>query len=155
MKVLVLTGVILVLVVLSDLPTAHAVADEFGGITGIVTSVGDSEVLIEANPGERSGSDKSYVRVTPDTRIWKQSNGDKVTGVFEDLKTGSRVKARFSGPVAESYPSQATAASIVMLDGGSGDLPSTSGSNPLLLGLGVLLAVMLTAGLGARLLGKI
>lgn len=146
MKLLALTGVILTLMVFSALP-ARAVTDDSGGIRGTVTEIGDSEVLIEANPDEKFGSDKSYVRITPDTRIRKQSDGDRIAARFEDLAVGSRVEARFSGPVAESYPTQATAASIVILDAGSGDLPGTGGPNPALFGLGFLLAGLLAAGL--------
>lgn len=144
MKRLASTFAILAATVLLGSPAAaQAVAGEFGGITGTITDISGSTVLVEADPDETSGSDKSYVRVTPDTRITKQSGGDKAAR-FEDLAVGSMVRARFSGPVAESYPTQATAASIVILDGGGGELPDTGGMNPVLLGLAVLTLVTAT-----------
>lgn len=140
---------ILALLVVSSAPAAAREADHgFGGITGTITALGDSEVLIEENPGERSGSDKSYVRLVAETRVWIETRGGRAAAGFEDLAVGQRAKATFSGPVAESYPSQATAASITVLeDEGAPDLPGTGGPNLSVLGL---VAVVLAGGLYAR-----
>lgn len=147
MKWLVSLGVVVGLVVaFGSSVAAQVVADRFGGITGTITEVGDSEVLIEENPDESSGSDKSYVRVTPDTRITRRSGG---AAGFEDLAVGAKVEARFSGPVAESYPTRAEAASIVVLEGGNdGALPDTGGAEPP--EIPGMLAVALAAVLVAR-----
>lgn len=60
--------------------------------------------------------DRASVRVTSTTRIFKVVAGKRVAATFEDCKMGARVEARFVGPVAESYPVQATAGVLVILE---------------------------------------
>ena len=56
--------------------------------------------------------DKASVTVTGDTRI---VTAEGVSGTFADLANGQRVEVWFEGPVAESYPVQATAGEIRIL----------------------------------------
>lgn len=154
MKALVLVFAVLVAGLLVPAAAARTTAEDSGGITGTVTDIGESEVLIEEDPNERFGSDKSYVRITPNTRIRKESGGKNAAARFEDLAVGGRVEARFSGPVAESYPTQATAASVVVLDGKSANLPGTGGPSPGLLWSGVALVVLAAGVACGRLLRR-
>ncbi len=73
-------------------------------------------VLIEENPNEPSGSDKASTTVNKDTRILKQDGEKVVNAAFDDLKGGQRAQVWFTGPVAESYPVQATAGVILILE---------------------------------------
>ena len=72
-------------------------------------------ILIEENPEENWGSAKARVRITNKTKIFKRLGQDLVPAAFDELKIRQPVEAWFAGPVAESYPIQATGAVIVFL----------------------------------------
>jgi len=67
---------------------------------------------IEENPAEESGAAKAHVKVPNDVAIWDRGSGARRT--FEDIRERVMVSAWFTGPVAESYPVQATAKAIVI-----------------------------------------
>jgi len=71
-------------------------------------------VLVEENPDEETGSQKDSVTVTKATRLFERQGGDLARIRFDDLKAGQRARAWYTGPVAESYPRQATASLIVV-----------------------------------------
>jgi hypothetical protein len=88
-------------------------------ITGVVKDVaistgGDSlpVLLVVAGPGSTSSVDRASVRVTKDTVVW---TAEGVRGDAADLAKGEQVGVWFSGPVAESYPVQATAGVVRIL----------------------------------------
>lgn len=91
---------------------AATVPNTSPSITGTVTAIGRGGTLrIEANPREESGSAKAQVRVRDGVAILERSG---ITRRFEDIRQGQIVSAWFTGPVAESYPVQATASVIVI-----------------------------------------
>jgi hypothetical protein len=143
-------GLAVVLVVVLAAP-ALAQSPE-NGIRGEITEVSRSAevVLVEEDPSDRSGSAKGEFAVTGETEILEQRDGDLAPVAFEELRVGQMVEATYSGPVAESYPTQGVAGRIVILDedrsdnGGPATLPNTGGAllavpGVLLIG-GVLLA---------------
>ena len=69
-------------------------------------------ILIEERPGMEAGGDKSHVTVPAGVRIWRRTGTGFTEARFADLKLGQTVSAWFSGPVAESYPTQATAGAL-------------------------------------------
>jgi hypothetical protein len=71
--------------------------------------------LIEGPIADGTRFDKASVRITSETRIWVQQGAERRPASVEDLADGRQVEARFTGPVAESYPVQATASEIVIL----------------------------------------
>ena len=82
-------------------------ADITGAITDLTTGAGSLPVLLVIADRGTSGSvDRAWVRVTKDTVVW---TADGERGAASDLAKGGRVAVWFSGPVAESYPVQATA----------------------------------------------
>ncbi|MDQ3363011.1 MAG: YobA family protein [Actinomycetota bacterium] len=106
-----------------SLPSAEA------DIRGIITEVGKTRqetngggsagerigvVLVEENPEEETGCQKDSVTVTKATKLLERRGGDLTRIGFDDLKAGQRVRAWYTGPVAESYPRQATASLIVV-----------------------------------------
>jgi hypothetical protein len=125
-------------------------------IRGEITEVSRSAevVLVEEDPSDESGSAKGKFAVDGETEILEQRDGELVPVAFEELRVGQMVEATYSGPVAESYPTQGVAGRIVILDeawtnnGGLSFLPNTGGA-PLLL------AVLLIGGalLGRRIAG--
>ena len=72
-------------------------------------------MLIEGPIADGTRFDKASVRITKETRIWEQQGAERRSSSTDALTAGQRVEARFTGPVAESYPVQATASEIVIL----------------------------------------
>src|SRR4028119_601426 len=70
-------------------------------------------VLVEENPDEETGSQKDSVTVTKATKLLERRGQDLTPIAFEDRKIGQHARAWYTGPVAESYPRQATARVIV------------------------------------------
>src|SRR3712207_6236188 len=120
------------------------------GIRGEITEVSRSAevVLVEEDPSDESGSAKGEFAVDGETEILEQRDGSLAPVAFEELRVGQVVEATYSGPVAESYPTQGVAGRIVILDegvtdnGGLATLPNTGGA-PLagVLLIGTLLAL--------------
>ena len=95
-------------------------------IAGRVTSVDPAGerigvIRVEARPEDAAGSPKAVVRVEQGTAIL---TADAARVEFRTLRTGQWVRVWFAGPVRESYPVQAQAATIVI------DSASSSQSSP-------------------------
>lgn len=116
----------------SDAPPA----EDPGGIVGTLTDVSGSVVLVEEDPSDWTdpmgppenspGSPKGYFTVTEETEILDARGGEPVPANFGDLVVGQIVEATYAGAVAESYPTQGNAGSIVILeDGGPPPGPPT------------------------------
>ena len=86
-----------------------------GQITSITPSEKGSEgsVLIEGAKESDTEYDKASVRITTDTQIFDADGNPGLS--FGDLETGMRVEAWFTGAVAESYPVQALAETVRVL----------------------------------------
>ncbi len=85
-----------------------------GVITRSDTSAKQVVILIEEHPSDTAGSAKARVRLTEGTKLWSgDAEGLRRVGV-EELTVGRTVRAWFDGPVAESYPVQATAGVVVL-----------------------------------------
>ena len=96
-------------------------ADIRGYVTSISVAPGGQDggvlgsVLIEGELEEDTAFDRANATVTEDSLIYVQRDGERVEAGFLDLAVGQYVEATFTGPVAESYPVQATAGEIVVL----------------------------------------
>jgi hypothetical protein len=103
------------------------------GIRGEVTEVSRSAevVLVEEDPSDESGSAKGEFAVTEETEILDGRGGDPAPAAFEELRVGQMVEATYSGPVAESYPTQGVAGRIVILQGDRTDDPDDAGLSAL------------------------
>ena len=92
-----------------------APADITGVIDGLSVSTGGDSLpvlLVVAAPGSTSSVDRASVRVSKDTVVWTAQG---TRGDAADLARGEQVGVWFSGPVAESYPVQATAGVVMIL----------------------------------------
>jgi beta-N-acetylhexosaminidase len=69
-------------------------------------------ILIEGERTKDTSYDKASVKITKATKLVRVGAKDRRAATVEDLKTGNRVEAIFTGPVAESYPVQATAGEV-------------------------------------------
>lgn len=78
-----------------------------GGVLG--------SILVEGELEEDTRYDRASVTITDDTGIFTESGGELVRAGFGDLAAGQLVQATFTGPVAESYPVQATASEVIIL----------------------------------------
>jgi beta-N-acetylhexosaminidase len=91
--------------------------DITGQITRATTWVTDGSrrisILVEAVPNDVSGSAKALVTVDGSTRIF-HANAN-VQAKVEDLLPGATVSVWFDGPVAESYPVQARAGTLLIM----------------------------------------
>ena len=73
-------------------------------------------LLIEGTKEKDTQHDKASVRLTKATKVYKWVDGKKKEAKVADLKKGATVQADFTGPVAESYPVQATAKEVLILE---------------------------------------
>ncbi len=101
-----------------------------GTIVGTVTDISGSAILVEEDPSDwgdptgppesSPGFAKGFFTVTDETEILDGRAGEPFPAVFGDIVVGQIVEASYAGAVAESYPTQGDASSIVILeDGGS------------------------------------
>jgi hypothetical protein len=136
---------------------APALAEPPGNsIRGSITEVSRSAevVLVEEDPSDEWGSAKGEFAVTDETEILAQQGGDLAPVAFEDLRVGQMVEATYSGPVAESYPTQGSVGRIVILDGDRTDNPDDGGLVLLPDTGGVPLAVLVALLIGGALLAR-
>ena len=93
-----------------------------GVITRVERSPGGNDaiarIVVEENPAEAAGSAKASVRLTTRTRILAGDGPASRPDPLDALVNGARVSVWFTGPVAESYPVQATADVVVVERGG-------------------------------------
>ena len=88
-----------------------------GPITRITPgSDGLGTILVEESSPQGLDYDKASLRITEDTKLLKRAGADYVEITFEDMTTGMLVEAWMTGPVAESYPVQAAAGTVVQLE---------------------------------------
>ena len=85
-------------------------------ISGRITSVDRAgekigSIRVEAQPADSAGSDKAVARIGQGTTV--VGVGGTVTD-FDELKVGQWVRVWFSGPVAQSYPVQASASAVAI-----------------------------------------
>jgi hypothetical protein len=95
-------------------PGAPGGADITGTISGLN---GGTSFLVVADAVVLGGVDRAFVRITPDTTLWTAAGEGRRSLSPGGLSDGLRVAVRFAGPVAESYPVQATAADVQVLSG--------------------------------------
>ncbi|MGE5228215.1 MAG: DUF3221 domain-containing protein [Deltaproteobacteria bacterium] len=99
-------------------PSPSAPPSGVADITGVVRDLtpggdaGTAVLLVVADPDVDSAVERAAVRVTTQSIVWAAAGADKVELTADDLAEGQRVAVWFTGPVAESYPVQATAGAV-------------------------------------------
>jgi endonuclease/exonuclease/phosphatase family metal-dependent hydrolase len=73
-------------------------------------------LLIEGSKEADAKGSTASVRVTRETLVYDRRGKAQRQVSFDDLRTGQKVEARFTGPVLQSSPVQATASEIVILN---------------------------------------
>ena len=90
-------------------------ADITGSVKDLSVGAGGDALpvlLVAASPGNAGSVEGAQMRVTKDTVVWTAAG---VRGNAADLAEGEQVGVWFSGPVAESYPVQASAGAVLVL----------------------------------------
>jgi hypothetical protein len=121
-KKLILLAAILTMGLTAAAPALAQMEAPASGVQGFITSISGAVVLIGKVSSDEWGSDKGAFTVTKETAILRQQGDELVPGTFDDLQVGQYVVATYAGPVAESYPTQGTAGSIVVLESSGEDL---------------------------------
>lgn len=121
------------MVLLLTLPLMYFAAQSFAAgekknvvdIRGQITNVSASQpnqggvlgqVLVEGKVEKDTGFDKASIRITKETIIERKTKDAKpARAEFKNLKVGQQVEAVFTGPIAESYPVQVSAKSVLIL----------------------------------------
>lgn len=92
-----------------------------GTITKVTPQVppGDIQgrVLVEEQPDQANAGQKIVFTVTANTELLRRSGGGDQRIVLTELHVGDIVQAWATGPLAESFPAQATASSILVTAG--------------------------------------
>lgn len=118
-SVMVLTAALIalpVLVACSPSPPEEA-ASISGAITIVTPGYGTlGSVLVEGTTGSTSAYDKASVNITASTTLLRKTAEGYEGLTYSDLKVGMVVDVWFTGPVAESYPVQATADALVVVE---------------------------------------
>jgi hypothetical protein len=91
-----------------------------GKITSILpnATIGDNLgfIRVEGEKEEDTRYDKADIGITGATTIVMMHGAERVPAVFDSLRSGQMIEARFTGPVTKSYPARATASEIVVLE---------------------------------------
>jgi beta-N-acetylhexosaminidase len=90
-----------------------------GTVEGLSDSMSSSDIsgfiLIEGALEEDTKYDRALVTVRSSTRIYQQNGERLVKARYAHIRQSSVLEVWFTGPVAESYPVQADAGTIVIL----------------------------------------
>jgi len=99
-------------------PTGPKVPDRAPDIRGVVVNTtrtaGQIAMLVEGDPEGGTTYDRASVTVTGSTKVLHR---DGTSATLANVPDGARIEVWFTGPVAESYPVQATADVILILGG--------------------------------------
>lgn len=86
-----------------------------GTITSVTPASDGGSLLVEAPDTPEFEYDRASVRVTGSTVLLRLGEGDMTERIgFGDLAAGQTVDVWFEGPVAESYPVQASAGTLLV-----------------------------------------
>jgi hypothetical protein len=95
-----------------------SVPTDAASIIGDITQVernGDAmRILVEQIPTRNAGYPIAWISINPSTRVLRRAEGTVSRGSSRELAKGMRVQVWFTGPVAESYPVQAKAGTVLI-----------------------------------------
>jgi hypothetical protein len=89
-------------------------ASIIGDIKQVEQSAGRLRILVEQVPTRSAGEPIAWVTVGGGTRIAERADGRTTRASASELTVGTRVWVWFTGPVAESFPVQATAGTVLI-----------------------------------------
>lgn len=89
-------------------------ASIIGDITQVERSGNGLRIMVEQIPTRSAGHPIAWIAVNRRTAVVTRAGGSVSRGSSAELTVGMRVQAWFTGPVAESYPVQATAGTVLI-----------------------------------------
>jgi hypothetical protein len=89
-------------------------ASIIGDIAQVERTGGRLRILVEQIPTRSAGYPIAWIAVEPRTAVVERAGSSVSRGSSAELAVGMRVQAWFTGPVAESYPVQATAGTVLI-----------------------------------------
>lgn len=95
--------------------TNNSPPDIRGTITTWVFEEGEGSMLVEGETPD-GGAMAAQILVDGRTQIARQSGEVVEAGEITQLSNGQTVEVRFDGPAAESFPLQATAREVIIID---------------------------------------
>lgn len=107
--------------------------DEKVDIRGEITEINTSSdnkivsIMVEGELEEDTSFDKASIRIDKNTKIYMANTKAKVS--TDELEEGLKIEAIFDGPIAESYPVQAKAKIIRILEQDKNTRTSDASSN--------------------------
>lgn len=99
---------------------SNGISGEKIGIRGQITNITldddgkIKQILVEGKIESDTQHDKASISILENTQVYKGNPVEKIS--ISDLKEGQRVEVVFQGPVRESYPVQADARYIRVID---------------------------------------
>ena len=122
MKIIWGAAVVLAILALASCSRAQGQDPDPASIRGMITQINladdqlEGTLMVEGVIETDTSYDKASVRLTKKTKITKIDEAGKVQILsVKDLTEDMKVEMVFIGPVAESYPVQATAKSVTVL----------------------------------------
>lgn len=115
------------LALVASLPSSAETRGPVTDIRGVITAVREAHpsqvsrgtrviLQIEGAKESNTSHDRATVTITAKTKIVLKSDGGQKPSALSAFAVGQKVEARFTGPILESYPVQATAESVTILD---------------------------------------
>jgi len=89
-------------------------ASIIGDIAQVERTGGGLRILVQQIPTRSAGYPVAWIAVNGGTDVVQRAGETLSRGSSRELAVGMRVQAWFTGPVAESYPVQATAGTILV-----------------------------------------
>jgi hypothetical protein len=89
-------------------------ASIIGDIRQVEQTNGRLRILVEQIPTRNAGYPIAWIAVNRGTDVVQRAGGSVSRGSSTELAVGMRVQVWFTGPVAESYPVQATAGTVLI-----------------------------------------
>jgi hypothetical protein len=83
-------------------------------VTGTASKVTSTSFVVQDGKDPSGAALAASIKVPADTPVLRSSGGGFTKASLDDLQDGVAVQVWFTGPVAESYPVQATAGTIVL-----------------------------------------
>lgn len=91
-------------------PDIHGPADK----VKVAADGKGGSLYLEAPKDAKFAYDKAMIRINEKTKIQKMNGKLVEEAKLDEIKNGVKISVWFSGPVAESYPVQATAGKILI-----------------------------------------
>jgi hypothetical protein len=89
-------------------------ASIIGDVAEVERTNGRLRMLVEQIPTRSAGYPIAWIAVNGGTDVVQRAGGTVSRGSPQELAVGMRVQVWFTGPVAESYPVQATAGTVLI-----------------------------------------